>query len=62
MTQEAEEVSMRALFRFGLALVALGMTLVGCNKSNTSGPPENGSNEGSAGASSEVTCIVPGMS
>jgi hypothetical protein len=52
---------MRALFRFGLALVALGMTLVGCNKSNTSGPG-NGSNEGSGGASSEVTFIVPGMS
>jgi hypothetical protein len=53
---------MRALFRFGLALVALGMTLVGCNKSNTSDLPGNGSNEGSGGASSEVTCIVPGMS
>jgi hypothetical protein len=57
-----EEALMRFLFRFGLALAALGMTLVGCNKANNSGPSGSGSNKGASGTSSEVTFVVPGMS
>jgi hypothetical protein len=53
---------MRALFRYGLALLALGMTLMECNKSNTSDPPGDRSNEGSGKPSSEVAFVVPGMS
>ena len=53
---------MRALFRYGLALLALGMTLIGCNKSNTSGPPGGASNEGLGKPSFEVAFTVPGMS
>jgi predicted small lipoprotein YifL len=40
---------MRALFRSLLAVVALGTTMIGCNKSGPSGPP------------SDVTVFVPGM-
>ena len=53
---------MRALFRYGLALLALGMTLIGCNRSNTPDAPGDASNEGPGKASSEVTFLVPGMS
>jgi hypothetical protein len=45
---------MRRLFRSLLALVALGTTVFGCNKSNTS-------HDGSGTASSWVTMSVPGM-
>jgi hypothetical protein len=58
---------MRRLFRSALALIALGSSLMGCNRSGDSGVPAgpgasgNRSSARPEGAQSQVTLYVPGI-
>jgi hypothetical protein len=52
---------MRDLFRSALALFAVGLAMIGCNRSSSSGGPEDPSDQGPIDAPYQAAFRVPGM-
>jgi hypothetical protein len=52
---------MRRLFRSALALFALGLTVIGCNRSNPPGPGDDAADRALAEAPYKAAFRVPGM-
>ena len=53
---------MRRLFRSAAALFALGLAMIGCGRSGSPGPSEEGPAPGAAEAPYQAAFRVPGMS